>query len=148
MENTSDAAKVPVSFWIVAGLSLVWNSFGGFDYIMSQTRNEAWLSMIGNYQEVVAWMDGFPLWAEIGYGLGVWGSVAGSLLLLLRSRHAVTAFLVSLIGAAVSFTGQMQNPLPPSLDTGAGAIMPVIVMAVILALWWFARREAAKGTLK
>jgi hypothetical protein len=146
--NDTGTAKVPTSFWIVGVISLLWNSFGGFDYIMSQTRNEAWLSNIGNYQEVVAWMDGFPLWAEIGYGLGVWGSVAGSILLLLRSRHAVTAFLVSLIGAGVSFAGQMQNPLPPSLDPGASVIMPVVIMAVILAQWWYARREAAKGTVK
>src|SRR3546814_17255148 len=44
----------------------------------------------------------FPLWANVGWELGVWGSVLGSLLLLARSRHAVTAFLLSLVGLAIS----------------------------------------------
>jgi hypothetical protein len=93
-------------------------------------------------------MDRFPLWAQVGYGLGIWGSVAGSVLLLMRSRHAASAFMVSLVGAVVSFTGQWMNPVPPSLDTAAGKFMPFVVLAVIVFLWRFSTREAAKGTLR
>lgn len=146
--NDIGTAKAPTTFWIVAVLSLLWNAFGGYDYTMSQTRNEAYLSQMGNYQEIVAWMDKFPFWAEIGWGLGVWGSVVGSILLLLRSRHAVTAFMVSFLGAVVSFSAQMMNPVPPSLDTTVGKLMPFVILAVIVLQWWYARREAAKGTLK
>ncbi|MCB2057218.1 MAG: hypothetical protein KDE30_04805, partial [Novosphingobium sp.] len=125
-----------------------WNSFGGFDYWMSRTRNVEYLSQMGDVTEITAWMDRFPLWAQVGYGLGIWGSVAGSVLLLMRSRHAASAFLVSLVGAVVSFTGQWMNPVPPSLDTTAGKIMPFVVLAVIVFLWRFSTREAAKGTLR
>lgn len=144
----TQANKAPVSFWIVAGLSLLWNGFGGYDYIMSQTRNEAWLSQMGDYEEIVAWLDAFPLWAHVGYGFGVWGSVVGSILLLMRSRHAATAFLVSLAGAAVSFSAQLINKVPPSLESGVGKLMPFVILAVIAFLWWYARRQTATGVLK
>ncbi len=148
MDKASGGAKAPVSYWVVAVLSLVWNGFGGFDYWMSRTRNVEYLSQMGDVAEITAWMDRFPLWAQVGYGLGIWGSVAGSVLLLMRSRHAATAFLVSLVGAVVSFTGQWMNPVPPSLDTTAGKFMPFVVLAVIVFLWRFSTREAAKGTLR
>lgn len=146
--NNSASAKSATLFWVVAVLSLLWNGFGGYDYTMSQTRNAEYISMMGNYDEIVAWMDRFPLWADFGWGLGVWGSVAGSILLLMRSRHAVTAFLVSLVGAAVSFAAQMMNPLPPSMDTTMGKLMPFVILGIIAFQWWFSKNEAAKGTLR
>lgn len=148
MTDNNASAKAPTSFWIVAGVSLLWNAFGGYDYWMSQTRNEAYLGQMGNVQEILAWIDRFPLWAEIGWGLGVWGSVAGSLLLLARSRHAVSAFLVSLCGAVVSFSGQLANPAPASLEAGIGKFMPFVILGIIAFLYAFARRAAGKGTLR
>ena len=72
----------------------------------------------------------------------------GSVLLLLRSRHAVTAFLVSLAGALVSFAGQMMLEVPASLDNAFGKVMPFVIMAVIVALWWYARKQVANGILR
>ena len=66
----------------------------GLDYTMTRLRNLDYLSSAGDPQVLLAWIDGFPLWAQAAWALGVWGSVAGSLLLLLRSRHAVLAFAV------------------------------------------------------
>jgi len=61
--------------------------------------------------------------------------------MLLRSRHAVTAFLVSLLGAVLSFSGQaLAGVLRPA--------EPVLILTVIAILWWYCRNEAAKGTLR
>ena len=136
------------AFWTVAIVSLLWNAFGGYDYTMSMSHNEAYLSQMGPPAEIIAWLDAFPLWASIAYALGVWGSVAGSVLLLLRSRHAVTAFLVSLVSAAISFAAQMSAQLPPSLDSTAHKVMPAVILAIIALLWWYARRCAARGVLR
>ena len=82
-----------------------------------------------------------PLWAHIGWSVGIWGSVLGSLLMVVRSRHAVTAFMASLIGALVSFAAQgMVGVLPLGLSA--------MIVGVIAFLWWFCRNEAAKGTLR
>lgn len=145
----SGAAKVPMSFWIISGLSLLWNCFGGFDYTMTRMRNADYIASAGmNPQDVFAWVDSFPLIAQIAWGLGVWGSVAGSLLLLMRSRHAVTAFIVSLLGAVVSFTYQYTLPAPASLDTTMNKVMPLVIIGVVVFLWWFARRARTQGILR
>ena len=45
--------------------------------------------------------NGFPLYAQFGWGLGVWMGLAGSVLLLMGHRWAVPAFALSLLGAVV-----------------------------------------------
>ncbi len=152
MNSDGQAAKAPLSFWIVSGLSLLWNAFGGYDYLMTRTRNMDYLaSAAGNEQlagEMLAMIEGMPVWAHVLWGLGVWFSVLGSILLLVRSRHAVMAFLVSLIAAALSFAYQATLTMPPGLDSMAMKIMPLVILIAIAFFWQFSRREAAKGTLR
>lgn len=149
MNTQASKPAVPVVFWVVSVVSLLWNSYGGYDYIMSRTKNAEYLSQMGDPAQVIAWMDKFPMITQILWPVGVWGSVAASLLLLMRSRHAVTAFMVSLVGAIGSFAGQMMNPLPASLDTGGvGKIMPFVILGAIILQWWYSRRAAASGLLR
>lgn len=142
------AAKAPLSYWVVAILSLLWNAMGGIDYTMTRLRNADYLKSAGDPQVILAWVDSFPVWAQVGWALGVWGSVAGSLLLLARSRHAVNAFLVSLLGALVSFGYQFTHALPPAMESTSGKAMPVLIILVVLFLWQFSRKEAGKGMLR
>ena len=98
------AGGVPWHFWLVAIVSLLWNGFGGYDYTMTQLRDPGYFAMMSEQMhasvaELKAFFDSFPAWASALWAIGVWGSVAGSILLLMRSRHATTAFLVSLVGA-------------------------------------------------
>ncbi|MFM5884704.1 MAG: hypothetical protein ACKOQ3_05140 [Novosphingobium sp.] len=138
------AARVPTSYWVVSVLGALWNSFGAWDYVMTRTRNVEYLKAAGDPQVILDWIDSFPLWAQIGWGLGVWGSVAGSVLMLLRSRHAATAFLVSLAGAVVSFGYQMTNT-PAALASTAGKVMPLVICGIVLFLWHYSRKSAAQG---
>ncbi|MBN8803989.1 MAG: hypothetical protein J0H81_02595, partial [Sphingopyxis terrae] len=82
------AVKTPWHLWVVGAVSLVWNAFGAMDYVMTKIQNPDYLAAFTPEQQ--AWFTGFPVWANAGWALGVWGSVIGSLLLLVRSRHAVT----------------------------------------------------------
>lgn len=135
----TNGTKVPTVYWVVAVLGLLWNCFGAYLYI--QTRLSPDVIMAGAPQAIRDYVANMPLWANIGYGLGVWGSFAGSVLMLLRSRHAVTAFILSLVGALVSYLGQfMAGVLEPA--------QPIMILAVILLLWWYSRRAAAQGILK
>jgi hypothetical protein len=148
MSDTAPHAKATPVFWIVSVVSLLWNGFGGYDYIMSRQRNVEYLSQMGNAEELLAWIDAFPIWAQVLWPIGVWGSVLGSVLMLMRSRHAVTAFLVSLLGAIGSFAAQFGNALPPSMDNTVNKVMPIAILAIIAALWWYVRRLREQGVLR
>ncbi len=142
--------KIPVHFWPVAVLSLLWNSFGGYDYVMSRSRSIDYLNQAtADHADVfLRWMDALPVWNQIAWPIGVWGSLLGSLLLLIRSRHAATAFLVSLIGAVISFASEFAVGLPAELETTAMKVMTVVILAAIALFWWYSRRMQASGVLR
>ena len=96
----TEAVKTPWHIWAVGVISLLWNAVGAFDYTMTKLKNADYMAAFTADQQ--AYFYSFPLWANIGWALGVWGSILGSILILMRSRHAVTAFLISLIGLAIS----------------------------------------------
>ena len=80
---------VPTSFWVIAAISLLWNAFGGYLYVMSSMGSAKLMASVP--PEMKAYMATMPVWAHAGWAFGIWGSFAGSVLLLMRSRHAVTA---------------------------------------------------------
>ena len=145
---TVQPVSTPTHLWVVGILSLLWNAFGAADYTMTELGNLAWFEMMGLGAEELAWAQSFPAWAVAAWAVGVWGSVLGAILLLARSRHAVTAFLASIVGAAVSFAYQFTvEGKPPSMESGAAVVMPVVILILIVAQWYYARRQALAGVL-
>ncbi len=146
---TAQSVPTPTHLWIVGLLSLLWNAFGAADYTMTELGSLAWFEMMGLGPEELAWTQSFPAWSVAAWAVGVWGSVLGSLLLLARSRHAVTAFLLSIVGALISFAYQFTAAgKPASMEGGAAAVMPVAILILIAAQWYYARRQAAAGVLR
>ena len=145
--------KTPMHVWIVGGLATLWNAFGGYDYWMTRMRDIDYLSsmMPGvDPQATLDWIDSFPVWAQFGWGLGVWMGVLGSLLLLARSRWAMHAFGLSLIGMVLSFGYQFSggSPMPAGMDSGMMTVMPLVIIAIGLALFGYARAMVKKGVLR
>lgn len=144
---TAAAPAAPWHLWVVGAVSLLWNSFGAFDYLMTQTRNEAYMGQFTEQQ--LEYFYAFPAWMDFFWALGVWGAVAGSALLLLRKRWAIHAFLVSLVGLiGSSVYSFIVNPAPASL-TGTGyLIFSMVIVAVILLLIWYSIAMTRKGVLR
>jgi hypothetical protein len=138
--------KTPWHLWAVGIISLLWNAMGGVDYTMSHMHNAAYLAQMT--PEQIAWFDAFPIWATSCWALGVWGAVAGSILLLLRRRHAVAAFGVSLIGFIGSHIYQFTSDAPVGLNTGTGTAFAAILAVVAVALLIYARAMKQRGILK
>lgn len=140
--------KTPWHLWVVGVLSLLWNAMGAFDYTMTKFDAAKYLAEFPPDQQ--AYFQSFPVWANAGWALGVWGAVIGSLLLLARSRHAVTAFIVSLVGLAIStfyqfgmHWGDLQR-----MFGNFPAIFTAIIWVVAIALLIYSRRQAASGVLR
>lgn len=146
--NSTAAGKTPAHLWILGILSLLWNGYGGYDYYMSHTGGLAFFEASGLDAEAFAWFQAMPAWATAAWAVGVWVSLLGSILLLLRSRHATSAFLVSLLGAVISFAYQFTSDRPASMEGGIATVMPLVIIVMIVAQWYYARRMTAAGVLK
>ena len=145
--------RTPWHLWVVGGVSLLWNAIGANDYLQSQLRNRTYLeSMTGTYDitadEMIAYIDGFPAWAQASWAFGVWGSVSGSLLLLFRSRFALWAFLISGVGAVVTSLYQFSGAMPEALQGSGQLIFAAIIWAITLGLIYYSLRMRKAGVLR
>lgn len=144
-----EKTKTPWHLWLVGVLSLAWNGFGAFDFVQTTTRGEAYMRESGFDDAMIAYYNAMPNWMYAPWIMGVWGAVLGSILLLARSRWAVHAFVVSLIGAVVSLIySKMIDPPPLPADMPQMAVMPFIIVAVAALLAWYAWTMAKKGVLR
>ena len=150
MTDTSMTTRTPWHLWVVGVLSLLWNGFGGYDFIMTTTQGEAYFRASGMDQGMIDYFNAMPAWMYVPWALGVWGAVLGSILLLMRSRYAVWAFALSLIGAVVSLVyGQFMDPmpeLPPAM--AVMKYMPYVITVIAAVLAWYAWTMGKKGVLR
>ena len=148
---TTAESRTPVHVWIVGILSLLWSCFGSYDYTMTRMRNMDYIaaSMPGvDPNAAIAWVNNMPILAQIGWGLGVWFGLAGSVLLLIRNRWAVWAFGISMVGAIISLGWQIAMAPPLAGATGAMfTVMPYVIILITVGLFLYARAMAAKGVL-
>jgi hypothetical protein len=141
------AARVPAHLWIVGILSLLWNAFGAYDYTMTNLHNQAYLAQVPADQ--LAYFQSLPGWLTAFWALGVWGGLAGTVLLLVRSRYAVWAFALSVVGVIGSFGYQIfLTQMPASMKGGAAAFMPLVIFVIAAFLLWYAMRERKSGVLR
>ena len=96
----TDVEPTPWHLWLIGIVALLWSGMGALDYVMTQTRNEAYMS--GFTPEQLSFFYGIPAWAVATWAIAVWGGVLGALLLLVRRRHAVWVFLASLIAMVIT----------------------------------------------
>lgn len=136
----------PWHLWVIGVVATLWNSGGALDYTMTQTRNESYMSSFT--QEQLDYFYAFPAWADAAWALGVWGALLGSLLLLMRSRHAVIAFGLSLLGLLGSSIYQMTADMPASLSTPGIWMFTAAIWLSIILLTWYARKMTVGGVLR
>ena len=141
--QSSRSARAPWHLWVVGALALLWNGFGVYDFIMSMTQGEPYLRSMGMTEAQIAYFNAMPSWTWVAWIVGVGGGFAGAILLLLRRRWALHAFVLSLLGLLASWVYTF------ALSNGAevmGAQLPMqfVIMGVCLALaayaWWVTRR--------
>ena len=146
------SARTPVHLWIVGILALLFGCFGAYDYTMTRMRNTDYIgkSMPGvDVNAALAWIDGMPIYAKLGWGLGVWLGLLGTILLLMRSRWAVWSYGISFVGAVLSLGWQIA--LAPPLQGAVGpmyTVMPYVIIAIAAFLFWYAWTMEKKGVLR
>ena len=146
---TDDTMKMttatPWHLWAVGMLALLWNGFGGYDYVMTQTNNAAYLAQFTPEQR--AYFDSFPMWMEAIWAIGVWGGVLGSVLLLMRSKWAFHAFLASLVAFAVSVVYGQTSGGAAVMGT-TGVVFSAVIFLLGLGFVMYSRMMSRKGVLR
>ncbi|MGI9227703.1 MAG: hypothetical protein ACR2PU_02815 [Gammaproteobacteria bacterium] len=98
--SETDRTHTPWHLWVVGVVALLWSAMGAFDYVMTQMKNESYMS---NFTpEQLEFFYGFPAWVVAAWAIAVWGGVLGSLLLLFRKSIAVWFYLASLISMVIT----------------------------------------------
>ena len=152
MENAV-TERAPMHLWIVGGLGALWNAFGCYDYVMTRMRDTEYLAAMMptvDPQATLAWIDGFPIWAQFGWGLGVWMGLLGCVMLLVRHRWAMPVLGLSLLGAILGLGYQIvaAPPLPGTEGDAMMMVMPYVIIAVAVGLFLYARAMAKTGVLR
>jgi len=133
-------------FWVIGAVALLWNAMGAMDYVMTQTRNEAYMSAFA--PEQLEFFYGMPSWAVAAWAIAVWGSVLGSLLLLLRTRFAVWAFLASLIGMVITaFQNYVLANGMQVIGDAFSLIFTAAIFLIAVALLLYSGRMRQRGIL-
>lgn len=141
--ETMDGARAPWHLWVVGALTLLFNAMGIVSYM---TTKLGMLAEMGLNEEQIAFMNSYPAWISAFWALGVWGAFAGSLLLLLRSRWAVTAMVVATIGLVGTTVGNyLVLDVPAAMQAPA---LDAAIWAVTLFLLFYCRRMAQAGVLR
>jgi hypothetical protein len=140
MNELAGGAKVPLSFWVVTGLGLLWNGFACMVYWLTATKDPG--TMAQTLPTMLAAINNTPSWVMAAWGVAVGAALAGSFLLVPRRRWAVSAFAASLGGLLVLTYYQIVANLPMSL------FQVVMIWLVALFLLRFSSSEAGKGLLR
>lgn len=139
--------KPKTSFWIIAVIALLWNLFGVLQ-VLSAT---IWVDQLAESYpaELLSLMNELPSWYHIVFAIAVGAGVLGSLLLLLRKKLAMPVFGISLIALLIQMgywlfatnVIEISGPLDAML-------MPVIVIAFGIFIYYYSKGAAQKGWLR
>ena len=143
--DTGRRASTPWHFWVVAIVAELWNGFGGYDNTMSHLQGETYYRQMSMSEAVIAFMDTYPTWMHAVWAIGVWGSVLGTLLLVLRMRWAFHAFVLSLLGAIGNV---LYTAMTPGASEAMGLTMPLVIVAACLFFIWYAWTMTKRGILR
>lgn len=134
--------RVPLHFWPVGLLILLWNCWGLLGAIAAQVR-----LLPDMPEEAVAYLSHQPLWFTLLSDLSPLAGAAGALALLVQSRWAPALFLVQ-IGVLVAGNGyEVLTGTSPLLTVPEVRWSTAFLVAMLVAQAVYAHRMARRGLL-
>ena len=139
-------SRLPAPLWLTAAAlgGIAWNLFGAVQFAGSVTATEASLVASGLTPEQAAVMTGYPAWMTLAFAIGVFGGLAGSVLLLLRRASAMPVLLASLVAYVALWIGDAIHGVFAAMGTPQVVILTTVV-AIAAALFALSRHPAAKA---
>ena len=141
----SDTEATPKHLWIIGIITLLWNMMGAYDYLMTQTRSEAYMAQFEPAQ--LEYFFNFPTWLVFFWALAVWSSILGSILLLMRRRLAVPVFMVSLGSMVITAIYNFGFSAGMEMMGVTGLVFTLVIFCVALGLLLYSRAMRMRGVL-
>lgn len=127
MENK---VSVPVWFYIIASLLLIWNIIGIVTLTGQVTLTKDALSMM-TPEEQQFYID-MPLWVIWAFALGVFGGFFGCIALLAKRRWAKYFLIASLIGIIIQIIYNLAMGDGIQVYEGTALLLPILSVAVAI----------------
>ena len=138
--------RVPMWFWVVSGVALLWEAMGCYAYVTQVTMSAEQLAALPEGQRQL-W-ESMPAWVTGAYAIAVWGGLLGAIALVMRRSWAQPLFIVSLIAVLVQF-GWSFLIAKAAERVGASAYpLPVAIIVIGIGLVWFSSLAAKRGWLR
>src|SRR5262245_36492929 len=128
-------SAVPVWYWVIAAVALVWSLMGCASFAIHMFAQEAAMESMTEDQK--AWARSTPGWIYFVFGLAVSTGVAGSIGLFLRQGWTIAMFAISLVAVLVQMGYTMILAGGLQVMGPSSAVMPALIIVIAAALLWF-----------
>ena len=137
--------KIPIWYWGVAGIALLWNLVGVYVFYIQITASPEWLASLSEVRR--AMVAAYPIWFNIAFGVSVVGGTLGCIALLFKKEFAVPLFITSSIGVLAQM---VYSYILIDNQGGYGSSdhsMSIKVVVISISLMIYSHRAEAKGWL-
>lgn len=135
-ENTQDTTNtqgsIPKWFTIAATLALVWNLMGVLAFVGQVTMTDEMMAQLPQAEQTL--YRTIPLWATIAFACAVFAGALGSLALLMKKVLAQPLLILSLAGVIIQMFHAFIISNSFEVLGASGAIMPIMVVIIAIAL--------------
>jgi len=142
----SSLPRRPWHLWVVPIVLLPWNAMGVFDFLMTQTRNEAYMAKFS--PEQLEFFYGYPVVLVAFWAIAVWGALVGDLFLLFRRRLAFATLAISFLAMIVSSGSSYAFLGGYELMGAQGLVFSIVIFVVALLQMLYARAMGRRGLLR
>ncbi len=133
--NPEQRIPIPVWYWVIAVVALLWNLMGCAAFLTEIFAQEAMMESMT--QEQKDWARAIPRWIYFVYALAVTTGVAGSIGLFMRKTWSIPVFAFCVVAVIVQMVYTILIAGGFQVMGPSGLVMPVLVIVLASALLWF-----------
>lgn len=142
----TDQAKVPIWFWIVGVIALLWNGLGVLAYLQQVMMSAEEFAALPEAQQNL--LSTQPVWVTAAFAIAVFAGLVASISWLLKKRVAVRLFLVSLLAVIVQFSSYFIVDGYREFISDQGWLMPALILLFAIGFLLLAWQAEKKGLLR
>ncbi len=146
MEATTLPIRGPSWLTVTAGLGVLWNVYGVYQFVGSFSQTRESLMATGMTAAQADVYLSLPIWISLVFAVGVFGGLIGSVALLMRKAVATPIFAASLAGYIALFAGDAWYGVFDNNTTQLAILSTVVVIAAVL--FWLSWRAKGQHLLR